>query len=221
MPDIQAVLMDLDGTLADTAHDIVPALNALCREQDRPSVAFEQARNHISQGARALIRLVFETEPDSDEEERLTARLLEIYSAAPCKDTRLFDGMPELLEYFRKRGLPWGVVTNKSESLARPILEALEFPHAPGCLIGRDTLARCKPHPEPLHEAARRLGVPAARCVYLGDDPRDMQAARAAGMTGIVAAFGYILPGTDVSAWDGDGAIRNPLELRTWLEASA
>ena len=221
MPNIQAVLMDLDGTLADTAHDIVPALNALCREQNRPSVAFEQARNHVSQGARALVRRIFATTADSGDEDRLTARLLEIYSAAPCRHTRLFDGMTELLDYLKRRRLPWGVVTNKTESLARPILETLDFPLAPGCLIGRDTLARCKPHPEPLHEAARRLGVPAAQCVYLGDDPRDMQAARAAGMTGIVAAFGYIAPGADISTWDGDGAIREPLELRDWLEASA
>ncbi len=221
MSNIQAVLMDLDGTLADTAHDIVPALNALCREQGRPPVAFERARNHISQGARALVRLIFATAADSAAEDRLTERLLEIYSAAPCRHTRLFDGMPELLEHLRRRRLPWGVVTNKTESLAQPIMEALDFPLAPACLIGRDTLAHCKPHPEPLCEAARRLGVPTAHCLYLGDDPRDMQAARAAGMIGIVAAFGYIAPGTDISAWNGDGAIRDPLELREWLEATA
>ena len=213
--------MDLDGTLADTACDIVPALNALCREQDRPPVAFAQARNHISQGARALVRRFFATAADSAAEDRLVARLLEIYSAAPCRHTRLFDGMPELLEDFKRRCLPWGVVTNKTESLARPIIAALDFPLAPGCLIGRDTLAHCKPHPEPLHEAARRLDVPAAHCLYLGDDPRDMQAAHAAGMTGIVAAFGYIAPGTDITTWQGDGAIRNPLELRDWLEDAA
>ena len=218
---IQGVLMDLDGTLADTARDLVPILNALCLEENHPPVDYDTARGHVSQGARALVRLAFGGELGDDREERLVARLLELYAKAPCRETVLFDGMTDLLEFLARNETPWGVVTNKAGNLAEAIMEIMDFPIPPACLISGDTLARRKPHPEPLWEAARRMNVDAKRCLYLGDDPRDMQAARAAGMTGVIAAFGYIRPKTDLASWEGDATIRHPTELKAFLNHSA
>lgn len=218
---IQGVLMDLDGTLADTARDIIPALNALCREEGRALLDYDLARNCVSQGARAMIRLAFGECLEEEPEERLTARLLELYAEAPCRETVLFDGMPELLDFLAQNHTPWGVVTNKAGHLANAVVEALDFPTPPACLIGGDALPQRKPSPEPLWEAARRMNVDARHCLYLGDDPRDMQAARAAGMTGVIAAFGYIRPGTDLASWEGDAAIRHPTELKSFLASAS
>ena len=214
---IQGVLMDLDGTLADTARDLVPVLNALCHEENRPPIDYGVARNCVSQGARALIRLAFGEVLSDEQEERLVTRLLELYAETPCQETVLFDGMTELLEFLAQNDTPWGVVTNKSGNLASAIIEAMDFPAPPACLISGDSLPRRKPHPEPLWEAARRMDVDARHCLYLGDDPRDMQAARAAGMTGVIAAFGYIRPETDLSSWEGDVTIQHPAELMSFF----
>lgn len=222
-PPIQGVLMDLDGTLADTARDIIPILNALCREEDHPPVDYDDARNRVSQGARAMVRFAFGETLGEEREDHLVARLLERYAEAPCRETVLFDGMTDLLEFLARTGTPWGVVTNKAEHLAQAILEALDFPAPPSCLIGGDTLPhrKRKPRPEPLWEAARRIDVDARQCLFLGDDPRDMQAARAAGMTGVIAAFGYIRPETDLSSWEGDATIQHPAELKSFLHSSS
>ncbi len=218
---IQAVLMDLDGTLADTARDLVPVLNALCLEEDRPPIDYDVARNCVSQGARALIRLAFGDGLSDGQEERLVARLLELYAETPCRETVLFDGMTDLLEFLARNGTPWGVVTNKTGNLAGAIIDTMDFPVPPACLVSGDTLPRRKPHPEPLWEAARRIDVDARHCLYLGDDPRDMQAARAAGMTGVIAAFGYIRPETDLASWEGDATIQHPAELKAFFNSSS
>ena len=218
---IQAVLMDLDGTLADTARDLVPVLNALCLEEGRPPIDYDVARNCVSQGARALIRLAFGDGLGDGQEERLVARLLELYAETPCRETVLFDGMTDLLEFLARNGTPWGVVTNKTGNLAGAILDTMDFPIPPACLVSGDTLPRRKPHPEPLWEAARRIDVDARHCLYLGDDPRDMQAARAAGMTGVIAAFGYIRPETDLASWEGDATIQHPAELKAFFHSSS
>ncbi len=214
---ILGVLMDLDGTLADTALDIVPILNALCREEGHSPVEYGLARNSVSRGARALVRLAFGSGLDNRQEERLVARFLELYAESPCRDTRLFDGMMDLLDFLARNDMPWGVVTNKTGNLAEAIIKAMDFPVPPACLISGDSLPLRKPHPDPLWEAARRMTVNAQHCLYLGDDPRDMRAARAAGMTGVIAAFGYIPPEADLASWEGDAIIQHPTELKTLL----
>ena len=218
---INGVLMDLDGTLADTARDIIPIVNALCREENQAPVDYKYARYHVSQGARAMTRLAFGEDLSDEREQQLTARLLKLYAETPCRETVLFDGMAELIEFLVQNGTPWGVVTNKAGDLAAAIIAAMNFPVPPICLIGGDTLAHRKPHPEPLWEGARRMAVDARHCLYLGDDPRDMQAARAAGMTGVIAAFGYIPPETDLSSWEGDATIQHPAELKSFFGASS
>ena len=209
--------MDLDGTLADTARDIIPIVNTICHEENRPPLDYTRGRDHVSQGARAIVRAAFGADLDTAREQQLTDRFLQRYAATPCRETVLFDGMTELIETFTRARVAWGVVTNKAGHLASAILAALDFPMRPGCLVAGDTLAQRKPDPEPLHEAARRLGVASEACLYLGDDPRDMQAARAAGMLGVIAAFGYIPPGTDLSTWQGDARIDHPSELTAFL----
>ncbi len=210
--DIRGVLLDMDGTLADTALDLVPLLNGLLREDNMPELDYNWARNHVSQGARALLRLGF-GDLSETQEDALLERILTLYSQTPCRHTVLFDGMAELIESLADRNFPWGIVSNKVESLVVAVADALPLPTAPACIIGGDTLSKRKPHPEPLMEAARRIGVEASSCLYLGDDPRDMQAARDAGMMGVIAAFGYIEPGTDLESWGGDAIIQTPQEL--------
>ena len=218
--DIRGVFVDMDGTLADTARDIVPLLNGLLEDEGLPPLEYVVACNHVSKGARVLIRLGF-GKLDATREDALLTELLQRYAAAPCEHGTLYEGMPELLTEFERRSLPWGIVSNKMESLVVAVAERLPLPYAPVCILGGDSLPRRKPHPDQLLEAARRVGLDATSCLYLGDDPRDMQAAAAAGMIGVVAGFGYIEPDTDLESWGGDAIIQHPQELLTLLGEKA
>ena len=213
----KSVLMDLDGTLADTATDMIAALNRLCAEQGRPALDYQRARPRVSKGARALIRFAFGESLDEAAETDLTTRFLEHYAKTRCQNSVLFDGMTELIEHLNEQHLPWGIVTNKPSRFTTVVVRTLLMPHPPHCVISGDTLEHCKPHPAPLLEAAKQINMSAEHCLFLGDDIRDMQAARAAGMTGIIATFGYIEPGTDLADWDADGTIDHPMELTPWL----
>lgn len=214
------MLFDLDGTLLDTARDLCDALNELRRQEGLSALDLASVRNFVSHGAAALVRIAF---PEAPEPECLLLRdrLLEIYGAALAVHTRPFDGIPQLLEYLERRGIPWGVVTNKSHSLAQPLLQTLSLSERAGVIVGGDTLPERKPHPRPLLYAAKQLGVPPAETVYVGDAERDMLAARAAGMRALVACFGYIGPAEDPRAWPADAWVHSPLEIIEWLQRSA
>ncbi len=210
--DIRGVFLDMDGTLADTARDVVPLLNSLLQDEGLPPVDYDTVRNQVSKGARVLIRLGF-GELDEGFEDVLLAELLRRYAAAPCEHSVLFEGMDEVLAEIERRALPWGIISNKMESLVVAVAEALPLPYAPVCILGGDSLSRRKPHPDQLLEAARQAGIEPSSCMYVGDDPRDMQAAAAAGMIGVAAAFGYIEPYADLESWGSDAIIQHPQEL--------
>ncbi len=210
---IDAVLLDLDGTLIDTAPDMGGALNLLLREENREPLPLETIRPYVSQGALVLTRLGFGDHAGEEEIEPLRQRFLAHYRTIVAKESRLFDGFDAILHSLETRAMPWGIVTNKPEWLAQPLLEQLGLAQRCGVLIGRDTLEQRKPHPRPLQVAAERLGVDCAKCVYVGDDERDIVAGKAAGMKTLVAAWGYIPPGTDYLAWQADGVIAVPEEL--------
>ena len=216
---IRAVLFDLDGTLADTAPDLAAALNRLLAERGRDAVPIERARPLTSSGARGMLRAGFGIDPQHADYETLKARFLELYAANVCGETRLFDGIGDLLGALERRSLPWGVVTNKAERFTFPLLEALALAARTGCVVGGDTTGRAKPHPEPLLHAARVLGVPPADCLYVGDDLRDIQAARAAGMRALAAAYGYLGEAGDPAAWGADAVIAHPREVLIYLDA--
>lgn len=211
---VRAVLFDLDGTLLDTAPDMVSALNALRAEQGLDPVPFTQARPHVSHGALALVRLGF---PHLADHEPLRLRYLELYRERLAVHTQPFDGVPELLAALERSGTAWGVVTNKPGWLTLPLLDALDLRRRAAVIVSGDTVSERKPHPMPLLHAAQALERATPECLYVGDAERDVQAAVAAGMPVLVALFGYIGVEEAPQRWPADGWISAPLETLQWL----
>jgi phosphoglycolate phosphatase len=164
-----------------------------------------------------MLRVGFGIDPGHAEYEPLKARFLDLYAERICIETELFAGMAELLATLDARAVPWGVVTNKAERFTRPLLEALALLERAACVVGGDTTSRAKPYPDPLLHAARHIGIEAGRCLYVGDDLRDIQAARAAGMPVLAAAYGYLGVDGDPHAWGADSVIDHPLEVLNHL----
>jgi len=210
---VGAVLFDLDGTLADTAADLARALNRVRAEQGLPPLPPEVARPHTSSGARGLLKAGFDVTPESEGYRALRGRFLDFYEEELCVETRLFDGIPELLARIKVRKLPWGIVTNKGKRFTEPLLRLLAVDHLAGCVVSGDSTAHIKPHPAPLLFAASLLSLPPRDCVYIGDDLRDAQAARAAGMHFVAAGWGYHGEGGDPNAWGADAVVDHPREL--------
>jgi N-acetyl-D-muramate 6-phosphate phosphatase len=209
-PDL--VLFDLDGTLLDSAPDFVATINRLRDDRALAPIGLDALRPHVSRGARAMLAA---TMPDEHAAavDGLVAEFLAVYQAELGRHGGLFDGIEALLNAIEADGCRWGIVTNKPEYLARQLLPVLGWQAHCAVLVGGDTLPVRKPDPLPLLHAARSLGVDPSRCVYVGDDQRDIEAARAAGMPSIVALWGYRLDGDDPYAWGGDAHIASPALL--------
>jgi phosphoglycolate phosphatase len=218
---VRAVLFDLDGTFADTAADLARALNRVRAAQGLEALPPEVARPHSSAGARGLLKAGFGLDPEDDGYPALRERFLDFYEKELCVDTRLFDGIPELLARIRVRKLPWGIVTNKGKRFSEPLLRRLAVDQLAACIVSGDSTPHIKPHPAPLLLAASMLSVPAADCIYIGDDLRDVQAARAAGMRVAVAGWGYLGAGQDPHNWDADAVMSHPLQVLDLLEVLA
>jgi 2-phosphoglycolate phosphatase len=216
---LRAVLFDLDGTLLDTAPDMVGALNALRREELLPAMPYDAIRSAVSHGAARVVKAGF---PDADPEtaQRLQQRFLEIYRGALSRETRLFPGMGDVLDALARLHIKSGIVTNKAAWLTEPLLEELGLRERFACVVSGDTLAERKPHPKPLLHAAALAGVSPSECIYVGDAERDVQAAHAAAMPALVANYGYLRADEDASQWGGDGYLERPLDLLDWLDAS-
>jgi len=217
---LRAVLFDLDGTLADTAPDLGGALNRLLEELGRPPVPLAVFRPLTSSGARGMLKAGLGLTPEHAEYEPLRLRFLELYAANICRETRLFDGILELLAALEERALPWGIVTNKAERLTLPLLRELRLDRRAACIVGGDTTPRAKPHPDPLLHAASQLGLPPAACLYVGDDLRDVQAARAAGLPVLAAGYGYLGEEAEPLCWEADAVISHPLEVLNHVGAA-
>jgi phosphoglycolate phosphatase len=212
-------LFDMDGTLLDTAPDMVGALNALRAEQDLAPLPHETVRCAVSHGAARVVKTGF---PDAGAE-RLAAlqrRFLEIYRGALSGGTRLFPGMEQVLNTLAGRHLMSGIVTNKAAWLTDPLLEQLGLRARFACVVSGDTLPTRKPDPQPLLHAAKLAGVEPGECIYVGDAERDVQAAHAAGMPALVANYGYLRADEDSKAWGADGYLARALDLLAWLDAS-
>jgi 2-phosphoglycolate phosphatase len=208
----KAVLFDLDGTLADTAPDLAYALNCMRISRDLPALPVAATRAYTSMGARGLLGVGLDVTPAHPDYEALRDEFLAIYADNLCRETRLFPGMAYLLDELERRGLLWGVVTNKAERYTHPLLELLGVHQRAACVIGGDTTGKIKPDPAPLIAATERMGIASRHCIYVGDDRRDVQAGRAAGMKTIVAKFGY-LHGNDPETWAADAMIDTPQDL--------
>lgn len=213
LQNIRGVLFDLDGTFADTAHDLAFALNeTLCRFGREP-LPFEAIRPVVSHGGVALIRLGFDLGPDDEGYQPRREHLLKVYQDNIARETRLFDGMDEVISTLEAHGLPWGIVTNKPAWLTDPLMAALGLTERAGAIVSGDTCAHNKPHPEPIEYACRLIGVEPPRCLYVGDAGRDIEAGRAAGSPTVAALFGYLMPGDDPAGWRADYQIEHALQL--------
>ncbi len=209
---IKAVLFDLDGTFADTAPDLAYAINHLREARGWPPLPLSVTRPVTSLGARGLLNAGFGIGPDHPDYRALREEFLALYESNICRETRLFPGTAELLEALEARGVRWGIVTNKAELLARLLLDSLQVSPRAACIIGGDTTGHLKPHPEPLLAASRAIKVAPHSCIYVGDDQRDVEAARAAGMKAAAANWGY-LNGQDPESWGADWMLENPQDL--------
>lgn len=212
----RAVLFDLDGTFADTAPDLGRAVNAMRAARGLGPVALAETRRVTSLGARGLLGVGFGIGPDHADYAAMREEFLQIYENNLCCDTVLFPGMAELVDRLEADGLRWGIVTNKAERFARPLLQQLGYGARAGCIIGGDTTGHMKPHPAPLLAAARTLDLPPAACVYVGDDARDIQAGKAAGMRTVAVRFGY-LNGSNPDEWGAEIVVNTPAQILTIL----
>lgn len=214
-----AVLFDLDGTFADTAPDLGAALNHVRSLHQLPPLPLEITRLQASHGSAGLLKLGFNVTPDDAEFPALRDTFLAHYTANICVHTTLFPGMAQLIDALEQRGLPWGIVTNKPHRFTLPLMQALGYADRAACLVSGDTCAHAKPHPEPMLHAAEIIGVAPQQCLYLGDDKRDMEAGHAAGMSSLIALYGYIDPQAKLDTWLATGAIATPLELLEYVNS--
>jgi phosphoglycolate phosphatase len=207
-----AVLFDLDGTLIDTAPDMVATLQAMQQDHGRSPVNYELGRSYVSNGALGLLRLGF---PEASDQriEALRPEFLSRYLDRISEASALFPGMDRLVDHLDRHGRQWGVVTNKPHHLTEPLLVALDLLDRAACCVSGDTLPQRKPDPAPLHHACRLAGVEAATAIYVGDSSRDIEAGRAAGMATIAAAYGYVTPDDDATAWGADAIAHDTEEL--------
>ena len=208
----ELVLFDLDGTLLDSAPDFVATINVLRAESGASPMPAHLLRPHVSRGARAMLTAAFPGQ-GTERIDALVPRFLSVYQSELARHGQAFDGIEPLLGAIESAGSRWGIVTNKPEYLARQLLPLLDWESRCAILIGGDTLPVRKPDPLPLTHAAQALGVGIDRCVYVGDDQRDIDAARAASMASIIALWGYRLGDDDPATWGGDRMIHTPFEL--------
>ncbi|MBV6303875.1 phosphoglycolate phosphatase [Candidimonas humi] len=207
------ILFDFDGTLADTAPDLAAAANKQRARQGLPPMPYEALRPMASQGARGLLKASLGMDPDHPDYPRWRQQFLDDYEQDMTSRTELFPGVPGLLDILKSHGYAWGIVTNKVEYLALPLVRHLGLDRDCAVTVGGDTTAHTKPHPEPLLHAARSAGVAPAQCVYVGDDQRDIIAGRAAGMSTVVAAYGYCGRDTATQDWNADAIAHSPEEI--------
>lgn len=211
-----AVLFDLDGTLVDTAPDMVAVLQDMQRDHGMDPVDYSTARSFVSNGAMGLVGLAFPG-VDTKFRDRLYHEYLDRYELAVCSQSSVFPGLLDMLDELEKRACPWGVVTNKPERMTRPLLDKLGLGDRVSCSISGDTLPQRKPDPAPLLHASALIGVAAEKTVYVGDALRDIQAGKAAGMQTIAAAYGYIVSGDDPLSWNADFIVSTAPELADML----
>ncbi len=212
------LLFDLDGTLIDSAPDLAGAANDLRAAHGLPPLPYAALRPMVGSGARGMVGVAFGVTPTDARFADLRDAFLARYAQRLLHSTRVFDAMQPVLDRLDAAGQRWGIVTNKAMRFTQPLVVGLGLAARAAVVIAGDTTPFAKPHPEPLLEAARRVGVAPAHCAYVGDDQRDVQAGRAAGMATLAAAWGYLGLGEPVAAWGADQVLSSPAALLQWLD---
>lgn len=215
---IDAVLFDLDGTLIDSAPDLGAAADKMRTDRGMHSLPLSAYRPLAGAGARGMIAVAFDVGPLDAEFNQLKEEFFDNYEARLVKNTHAFEGVAELIDQIHLAGLKWGVVTNKAARFTIPITQAMPLFKSAQTIVSGDSTPHAKPHPAPLLEAARRLGLPPVRCIYVGDDERDIAAGRAAGMVTVAAAYGYLGDVVDTIDWKADLTITKPIALLNFLK---
>lgn len=217
---IQCVLFDLDGTLIDTAPDMVNTLNYLLSEEGLPPLPYQYCRKFVSHGSAAMIEIGFGKLQSSQDVARRRSRFIDIYAENLCVDTKLFNGMESVLDYLEKSDICWGVVTNKPGFLTLPLMEMMSLRHRACSIVAGDTLSQRKPDPEPMWLATEQCGVSPQHTLYVGDAERDIQAGRNANMYTLLATYGYISDDDDVLSWGAHGKIDQADEIVGLLQGN-
>ena len=212
------LLFDLDGTLIDSAPDLAGAANDLRAHHGLQPFPYADLRPMVGTGARGMVGVAFGVLPTDERFVGLRDAFLARYAERLLDSTRVFEAMQPVLDRLDASGHRWGIVTNKAMRFAAPLVEGLGLASRAAVLIAGDSTPYAKPHPEPLLEAARRLGIAPSGCAYVGDDERDIVAGRAAGMRTLAAAWGYLGQGEPVTAWGADLVLSSPADLLNWLE---
>lgn len=214
---IEAILFDFDGTIADTAPDLGHALNRQRLARGLAPLPITLIRTQASAGARGLLKLGFNLKPDDSEYAAMRDEFLHFYAERLCQDTCLFPGMANLLDRLDASHLPWGIVTNKPARFTQPLVQALGLKLRAACIISGDDTLNTKPHPEPLLTACHQINVSPQKCIYLGDDIRDVKASLAAGIKPIVALYGYLGNDSPPESWGADHFIDHPEDLLNYI----
>ena len=213
MAKIHAVLFDLDGTLIDSAPDLAGAGNDMRAARGLAALPFEQFRPMVGSGARGMVGIALQIGPADADFIALRDEFLLRYEQHMTKQTQVFDAMRPVLEALHAQGMPWGIVTNKAQRFTEPLVRALGLHARAATVVSGDTTPHAKPHPAPLLEAARQMKIEPQHCIYVGDDLRDVQAGRAAGMGTVAAAWGYLGIGEPIATWGADHVIESPARL--------
>ena len=210
---LEAVLFDLDGTFADTAPDLGAALNRLRADLDLAPVALAALRPYTSQGVRGMLRAGLAMQPGDAWYAEFHERFLRYYSQDICVGTTVFPGIDDLIASIEDQGSPWGIVTNKAQRFTLPLLEQLGYVKRAACIISGDSARRAKPAPQPMHLACSLIARDPGLCLYVGDDPRDIEAGHAAGMVTVAVRYGYLGDGDPIEAWGADHLVDDVAQI--------
>lgn len=214
---LSCLLFDLDGTLLDTAPDLIGALNTALQHRQLPRVSDANIRPYISFGARVMIEQSLNGDADGACVEPILEHMLEHYQQNIAERTRLFQGLADILDKLEAESIKWGVVTNKRKRFTEPLMQALDLTPRAACIISGDSTGNSKPHPEPMYAACAQANVEPQQCLYIGDSAHDISAGNSAGMKTLAATYGYLKPDDQPELWGAAGLIEQPMQLQHWL----
>ncbi len=213
---LSCVLFDLDGTLVDTAPDLIACLNKALIIHGFNEVTSDKLKPFISHGAMAMIDYCVE-QADEATKDKILETMLDCYQNNIAEHSQFFSGITETLETIESLGLKWGIVTNKRERFTNPLVEALMLTNRAACIVSGDTTANSKPHPEPMLAACKQANVKPEECVYIGDAVHDINAGKNANMKTLAAIYGYLKADDEPQTWGADALIESPEQLTSWI----